>query len=155
MKLLAIDPASYKCGVALFDNKVLVQTMTLVSKGATPLERRLDIMKQLSAVILSSEEVCSEEPLLLGRNNNFMQRLLGMIEFVSGGQVSFIHPMTLKKQLGGGKKDKLEMALAAGERLVTDTEKEILADAIAREAWDETDAVAVGLAHIMREGKTS
>jgi len=147
MKLVAIDPGSNKCGVAIFYGKHLVDTKTITTDAPTPLLRRISIANQLRNT-LKEVKVVSEEPLLLGRNNNGMQRLLGYLELLTQGSVQFIHPMTLKKKLGGGKLDKLEVALAAGERLQTEEEREVLANAIQREAWDETDAAAIGLVYL-------
>lgn len=143
--LVAIDPGSNKCGLAFFINGLLVATKTLLTDKKTPIERRLDIADKLSVFMETVDSVASEEPFLQGQNNNGMQRLLGCIELLTNGKVSMVHPMTLKKFTGSGSSDKLEMALAVGEKFNTEAEQEILADAINREAWDETDAIAVGL----------
>lgn len=143
--LLAVDPGSNKMGLAFFIDNKLVATKTLTTDKQTPLERRLDIADKLGVFIQTVDIVISEEPLLLGRNNNGMQRMLGYIEFITGGLVKFVHPMTLKAFIESGSSDKLEMALAAGEKLHSEEEKEILAKAITNEAFDETDAVCVGL----------
>lgn len=143
--LLAIDPGSNKLGLAFFIESKLVATKTLTTDKETPLTRRLDIADKLSVFVETVDNTASEEPLLLGRNNNFMQRLLGYIELLTKGKVKMIHPMRLKKFMGSGSSDKLEMALAAGQMLRTEEEQEILANAIVREAWDETDSVCVGL----------
>jgi len=147
-KVVAIDPGSNKCGLAYFEADKLVSTDTVTSNETTPLLRRLDIAWQLEELLKTSDKVICEEPLLLGRNNNGMQRLLGYIEFLtaeSGIPLTFVHPMTLKKFMGSGSSDKLEMALSAGRMVESDSEQEILADAIGREAYDETDAVCIGL----------
>ena len=52
--------------------------------------------------------------------------------------------------MGHGGMDKLAMAIAAGELLTTDKEQEVLADALSREAMDETDAICIGLLHISK-----
>lgn len=145
--LLAIDPGSNKLGLAWFNNGKLVSTETLTTSASTPTARRLEVGEKLANYVHSSE-IASEEPFLLGRNNNGMQRLLGYIEWLTRGKVSFYHPMVVKKFTGSGTSDKLEMALAVGEMLETEAEKEILADAINREAYDETDAVCIGLTHL-------
>lgn len=147
--LLAIDPGSNKLGLAWFVNGKLSFTETLTTTAATPTARRLEVGEKLANYVHSSE-IASEEPLLLGRNNNGMQRLLGYIEWITRGKVAFYHPMTVKKFTGSGSSDKLEMALAVGEILETDEEREVLADAINREAYDETDAVCIGLTHLRK-----
>jgi Holliday junction resolvasome RuvABC endonuclease subunit len=149
--LLAIDPGSNKCGVAFFSSGVLIAAKTIISDKASPLERRLDMAVKLDSFFDAVDEVTSEEPLLLGRNNNGMQRLLGCIEYLTQGKVSFIHPMTLKAFMGTGKADKLDMALAAGEMVQTPGEQEILAGLIRDEDFDATDAVCVGLAYLKRK----
>jgi len=145
--ITSIDPGSNNCGLAYFSpNGTLLWTKTLTTNKKSPFNRRLDIAYQLDAALERMTTVC-EEPLLLGRNNNGMQRLLGMLEFLDP-KIHFIHPMTVKKTMGSGTLDKLEVALAAGERLKTEEEKELMADIIAREAWDESDAVAIGLTYL-------
>lgn len=151
--LLAIDPGSNKLGLAFFIESKLVATKTLTTDKVTPLERRLDIADKLAVFIETVHDVASEEPLLLGRNNNGMQRMLGYIEILTSGKVKLVHPMTLKAFTGSGSNDKLDMALAIGDKL-SEPEQEILADAINREAWDETDSIAVGL-WALSKGKVS
>lgn len=148
--IIAIDPASYSMGLAWFMDGRLVATKTIKSDKDTPLSRRLDMADKLAVFIETADKIVSEEPLLLGRNNNSMQRLLGYIELLTNGDATMIHPMTVKKFTGSGTSDKLEMALSVGEMLETDDEKEILADAISREAMDETDAVAIGLCYLKK-----
>ena len=150
--LLAIDPGSNKLGLAFFIESKLVATKTLTTDKASPLERRLDIADKLSVFIDTVDTVASEEPFLQGQNNNGMQRLLGVIEVLTSGKVSFVHPMTLKAFTQSGSFDKLDMALAVGDKL-SEAEQEILADAINREAWDETDAICVGLWAISKGAK--
>lgn len=150
IKLLAIDPGSNKCGLAIFEDGNLKETLTLTSNETTPLHRRLDMAWQLEECLKTVDIVVSEEPLLLGRNNNGMQRLLGYIEFLTyESQVilHFRHPMTIKKAMESGSSDKLDIALAAGRFVKTDKEQDLIADAISREAFDETDAVCVGLTY--------
>ena len=147
--LLAIDPGSNSMGVALFEAGRLVAATSLKSDKISPLERRLDMAHKIKDVVDISHKFTSEEPLLLGRNNNGMQRLLGYIELITEGKVEMIHPMTLKKIMGSGSSDKLDMALAAGDML-TDTEQEIMAKLIANEDFDATDAVCVGLAYLKK-----
>lgn len=144
-RLLAIDPASNKTGLAFFIDEVLVATKTITSDGSTPLARRLSMASKIEPFIETVDKISTEEPHLMGVNANGMNRLLGYIEFMTKGKITMVHPMTLKKFTGSGSSDKLEMALAIGQMLKTDQEQEILANAIIREAWDETDAVAVGL----------
>jgi Holliday junction resolvasome RuvABC endonuclease subunit len=145
--ILAIDPASNKTGIAIFSDGELQFTSTFVATADTPLKRRIQTAVYLNQLFDQYGLTVCEEPLLLGRNNNGMQRLLGMIE-LGDPNVVFIHPMTIKKAMGSGTLDKLSVAIAAGEKLQTEKEKEIIADAVNREAWDETDAVAIGLTYL-------
>lgn len=149
MRVLAIDPGSYKTGLAMFVNTELTNTSTIEVKITDPKYRRMTMIQRLDDYMMFNRPniVICEEPYLRGPANNGMQRLLGCIEWLNFGfaPLTFIHPMTVKKKMGAGTLDKLEVALAAGKLLKTDQEKEIMARAIAREAWDETDAVAIGL----------
>lgn len=159
MNLLAIDPASNKCGIAWFKDGVLQGSKTLIGSGDTAVKRRVSIFMQLEDLKIGGSmfEVTSEEPWIMGKNGMMMHRLLGMIEAFAFGNVTFIHPSTLKKELGHGSKDKLEVALAAGELLQYEEELELLADAIAEERFDETDAIAIGVVYLrkLKEGKLS
>lgn len=151
MRLLAIDPGSNKCGIAFYENGILKNLETFISIAKTPLERRLVIATLLFNAVKSSDAVICEEPFLQGRANTGMQRLLGMIEFMAGRTIQMIHPMTVKKLIAPGFKEKIDVALAAGKLLKTAKEKELLASAISREAFDETDAAAIGLTYLMKE----
>lgn len=148
MNILAIDPGSNKCGLAFFNESGLYYTHTILTKEKDPMKRRYDILTTLGKYITVSEKTVSEAPVLMGMNNNGMQRFLGVIEFLSKAGADFIHPMTVKKAMGSGTLDKLEVALAAGEKLKTEKEKELMASIIEREAWDESDAVAIGLTYL-------
>jgi Holliday junction resolvasome RuvABC endonuclease subunit len=150
MRMLAIDPASNKTGIAIFESGRLIHTSTLTTSAQVPIVKRLEIAMQLVPLISSADVVVSEEPFLQGKANQGMQRLLGMIEKLSQGSVVFYHPMTVKAALGSGTLDKFEIALAAGDKLPTEAEKELIASAVTREAWDESDAVAIGLTYIQK-----
>jgi hypothetical protein len=150
VRLLAIDVASHKCGLAYFESGILKQTKTVETKSKTPLGRRLEIANYLKPELSQVDVAISEEPFLQGRNNTGMQRLLGSLEFITFGTINFVHPLTVKEFCGSGKFDKLEVALAAGEMLQTEEEKEIMARAIDAEDWDSTDAIAIGLYYLRR-----
>lgn len=157
--LLAIDPASSKTGLAFFDleTKELIETRLIQCDN-----QRAEIAARIDSV-LSEEwatrqilDIACEEPFLQGRANTGMQRLLGMIEFIATNvatPVSFYHPSTVKATMGRGSLDKLEVALAAGELLKTEREKELVASLIEKELWDETDAIAVGLTYFIKRGQ--
>lgn len=157
-KLLAIDPGSNHIGVALFENNQLVWARTVSTKLKDRYDRTKDILTNLMTALETANplvdvnrdnfSIICEEPTMRGKANISMQRVLGGLEFLMTPKMSYIHPMTLKANLGSGSLDKLEVALAAGELLFTDTEKDILADLIAKEEFDATDAVAIGISHI-------
>lgn len=161
--VFAIDPGTYSCGIAMFANNQLVNTSVVVSKSASRQARLEEITSQVQRKFLeftdSVEEsvsddyftVVCEEPLLRGKSNNSMQRLLGAFEHMFAA-VQYIAPTTVKKFMGHGTLDKLEVALSAGEMLKEDSEKEILAQAVSQEQWDATDAVAIGLCYIKTKG---
>lgn len=154
--LLAIDPGSNKTGVALFRDGVLVATGTFTGNGERA-ERTFEIVESLLNYIPSNVSyVVMEDPLLKGKSNNSMQRFIGALELAllreyRLKQVSYIHPQTVKKMMGAGQ-DKKDMAWAAFKMLESDAEKDILTAAIEREAFDETDAVAIGLTYLVKQG---
>lgn len=156
MRLLAIDPGSNKLGYAIFNNEELIELGHFKSTTETPLKRRLQMADELAKTLDSYDLIACEEPTLQGRNNIGMNRLLGYIEYLAHQSildVSFVHPMTLKKFTGNGSSEKLDMALAAGNMLKTDKEKELLAMAIEKEDFDATDAACVGLWFLNKEVK--
>lgn len=144
---LAIDPGSNKCGLAWFKDGWLVAYHTVKTSKETPESRRLDVSVLLSQFIREVESVICEAPMLLGRNNNGMQRLLGMIEYICHINMiplEMIHPMTVKKRMGAASGAKIDLALAVGQFL-PEADQELLAELINEERWDETDAIAIGL----------
>lgn len=158
--LLAIDPGTNETGLAYFRDKTLMSTKTLsvealgISKK-DPREKRLalaGILFNIFSQFPHNSSIICEEPLLQGRANTPMQRLLGMIEALAVNyNLNFIHPKTVKKLMGCGAMDKQEVAIEAGNLLTTDAEQDILAEAIFKEAWNETDAVAIGLAFMKQD----
>lgn len=154
-KILAIDPGSNKCGLAHFENDLLITTETIESKEDTPLHRRLDIAWKIEEAIKTADIVICEEPFLQGRNNNGMQRLLGYIEFLAYENqiaVHFIHPMSVKKAMGTGKLDKEEVKHAI-VKFLNDTECLINGEVLLSNRYDETDAIAIGLTYLIEKGE--
>ncbi len=152
MRLVAIDPGSNKMGLAFFRDGILTSTATLETEEKEPAQRRYSILKKLELEIYGADLIASEAPVLMGANNNGMQRVLGVVEFLTQANAHFFHPMTVKAKIAGtGKADKLELALAAGRHVQTAAEQEIIAEAISQEAWDETDAVAIGLCFLNKQ----
>lgn len=161
--ILAIDPSSSSCGYALFDtNGHLKDAGSVKAHKSSGAEKRFEIVSMLEYILkgLDFEALACEEPKLGGRwqtaSQTGMDKLLGQIEYmflstisVNNPEIYYVHPMTLKAQIGGsGKASKLDVALGAGELLDTEEEKEILARLIEEEDFDATDAIAVGLTYI-------
>lgn len=160
MNLLAIDPATKKLGAAYFHHGDLLCSTTIISIGRDRQGRQQEIITNLLAWIVKNVpetndqvQVVCEEPMLRGKANNSMQRILGALEwaFVPTG-MEYVAPKTVKKIMGSGNLDKLEVALAAGKRVKNKKAKNLVADMIEREAWDESDAVAIGLTWMDRRG---
>lgn len=161
--LIAIDPATRYLGIAYFINGVLKETKTFSSKGKDRQGRQHEILTAImdwfnnkDVEVDSPLEIACEEPTLRGTGNNSMQRILGGLEalftVVSSPPVYFnyISPMTVKARMGHGSLDKLEVALAAGKLLETEEEREMVAEIVAHERFDESDAVAVGLCYLYK-----
>lgn len=149
--LVAIDPGSYSLGLAYFLDGKLVKSETILITEKDPKLRRFAMAIRLSQKLGAEvTAVACEEPFLLGYTAHGMQRLLGMIEYIAGPEVKFIHPSTVKAFTGHGSKNKLEVADACREMLKGESEKEIVTEAIKRKAFDETDAIAVGLTYIYK-----
>lgn len=164
MRVLAIDPASYKLGIALFDDRRLFAAATLEATGSNRLGRMSTMIDRLGHVLnfYRPDTVVIEDPLLRGRGNSIMERLKGIIEASTEiligwpkeqsieNIIYYIHPTTVKKYMGSGSLDKLEVALAAGEMLESADEKELIADLITKEEFDATDAIAIGLSYYLK-----
>lgn len=148
---LAIDPATKKCGVAWFKEGQLMTAATFQTKKTDRIERCRDILVKIVLLrdkIKTNLIVC-EEPLLQGKANQTMQRFLGGLEAcIPYKEFVYIHPMTVKKQLGSGTLDKLAVAKAAKKILKRKVDKEFIQKKIEAEEWDTTDAVAIGLAYM-------
>lgn len=149
-KVVAIDPGSYECGIAWFTWGRLQGTKTIYSDDKDIYQRRFIICERLRQVLDQADVIICEEPFLRGPPNNTMQRLLGAFEYLARGHINFISPMTVKAFTGSGKNDKLQVAKGAREFLA-EQERCMIDDLISRNFWNETDAIAVGLAWINRE----
>lgn len=161
-KLLAIDPGTNKLGLAVFHDEKLIATKTIKTKEVERYKRTQDIFTNLivylnmhySELRIDNNRtdytfVC-EEPAMQGKANTVMQRLLGGLEAMIAAQPNYIHPMTLKSRLGSGKLEKIEVAKAALKLLKTTEEKLKVKQLINEERFDETDAVALGLAFFIK-----
>lgn len=167
VKTLAIDPATKKLGLALFLDTKLVYTETLEAKAGDRLQRAASLIDQLAEVLWfrSPDIIVVEDPLLQGKANNAIQRIIGSIEALSEavnywqkersiaepGLYNYIPPMTVKKYMGSGSLDKLEVAMAAA-KFLDQSGQDRVAELILQEAWDETDAVAIGLTWFLQRG---
>lgn len=153
-KVIGIDPGGYELGLSFFENGVLQTTQTLFQDEKESADRRYSFYKRIYPIIRNADLVICEEPFLRGSANINMQRMLGVIEYVTHKNVGFINPMTVKKFMGSGSFDKIEVA--NGSKLfLSEVEGKIINELIRDEKWNETDAVAVVLAWIMKqlEGK--
>lgn len=159
-RLLAIDPSTTVLGYAEFINGILIASKSVKRpEKEHRIARSVEMLSALTQSMALANEVVCEEPKLSGRfqskGQSTIDRLLGMIEYSAyqcGSTVNYLHPMTIKSYFGAVKTDKLDMALKAGEYL-DESEQSIMADAISREAYDETDAICIGLVHLKREVK--
>lgn len=158
--VLALDPSTKQTGYALFVSGRLTEAGSFkTNPDLSRTARQYDIANKLcnfmgSRDLFGNEDVSitSEEPMVQGRNGLALHKLLGALEYASNKEFYYIHPSTVKKQMGSGKLDKLEVALAAGELLKSPEEQEIVASFISEEDFDATDAVAIGLCFCLKEG---
>ena len=165
MKLLAIDPASYKLGLALFEDGVLLGAQTV--EAAANLDRlaRMSYMIDKVAEVMTyfrPETIVIEDPFLKGKGNPIMERLKGCMEATTQiilgwptersitDMIHYIAPTTVKKYMGSGSLDKLEVATAAFSFIHTEDGKELLAELIESKEWDATDAIAIGLSYYLK-----
>lgn len=155
MNILAIDPGTKSCGLAYFLNGQLVETASVKIDSKDSEVRILYIVdfiqKILSPEIAITEIVC-EDPLLQGRNNNTMQRFLGALNYALPSiPFNYIAPMTLKAYYGMAKEDKLSLANSLIS-CCSPSEKSLINEAIQLEAYDETDAAALGIMFLESKG---
>lgn len=156
--IIAIDPGSKSTGVAWFIGGKLVRLETYAAEGERASRTQqivADILKGLDAV---PTYIVMEDPLLQGKSNNSMQRFIGALEYALLEhyflkQIEYIHPMSVKKAMGYGGKDKQEVAAAAKDMLKTAEEKKLVSKAIKSNAFDATDAVAIGLTYFIHKEK--
>lgn len=154
MRLLAIDPGSNTLGWAIFVDGLLVNADSYTTLKSNRIEKMFDMVSRLSELIFdySVDVIVSEEPLLQGRSNTSMQRLLGWTEcmayHLNEYEINYIAPMSVKAYFGSGKFEKPELATAV-RRHLTDTGQ--FDNLIQAQKWDATDAVAIGTMFIEKE----
>jgi len=154
VKILAIDPGSNTFGYAIFSDGQLIDAGSYSTIKSDRLEKMFDIVSKIADLIFTYEPdtVVSEEPLLQGKSNTSMQRLLGWTEclafHLNEYTIQYIPPMSVKAYFGSGKFDKLELAIAVKRHLI---KSDIFDKLVQAQAWDATDAVAVGLMYIEKE----
>lgn len=156
MKLLAIDPGSNTLGWAVFVDGMLVNADSYSTMKSNRIEKMFDMVSRLAELIFDYDidVIVSEEPLLQGRSNTSMQRLLGWTEcmayHLNGYEINYIAPMSVKAYFGSGKFEKPELAKAISRYLTYSKIFDIL---IKNQKWDATDAVAIGLMFIKKEAE--
>ena len=154
MRILSIDPGSNTFGWAIYKNNELVDAGSYSTMKSNRFEKMFDIVSKISELIFTHEPtiIVSEEPLLQGKSNTSMQRLLGWTEclafHLNEYTIQYISPMSVKAYFGSGKFDKLELAIAVKRHLI---KSDIFDKLVQAQAWDATDAVAVGLMYIEKE----
>lgn len=158
--LLAIDPGTNKLGIALFQDGKLIQTETITTKSKERYERTIDICGGLMTAldkapvgfdynIADSMTVVCEEPMMQGKANTAMQRLLGALEFLMSPRMNYIHPMTMKKVIKSKTADKEDVKTAV-IKLVSDSEVAKHEALFLSQRYDEIDAVGIGLAYMIQ-----
>ena len=156
-RLIAIDPSTKATGYAIYNNGCLMAAGSCTSEKKNRVARTLEITVKFEDILMSysPNSVAFEDPMLKGRANSAMQRIIGALELgvlnnthTPIDMFYYYNPGTVKKQVSGdGRADKFEVALSAGELLKTEAEKEILAKMMDLEDFDACDAIAVGLTH--------
>ncbi len=168
-KLISIDPATKSLGYAIFVEEKLTRTGTLLSAHKNRTDRTqeitgdiLDILEKAGEAPKGSRyepvsEAVIEDTLFRGKANTTFQRFLGALELslitfadsdITTNSIYYIHNQTLKRVMAGGKQGKLLVAEGAMSWLKIKAEKAIMRDAMRRQAWDETDAVALGITYL-------
>lgn len=154
MRLLSIDPGSNTLGWAIFVDGLLINADSYSTLKSNRIEKMFDMVSRLSELIFDYEidTIVSEEPLLQGRSNTSMQRLLGWTEcmayHLNEYDINYIAPMSVKAYFGSGRFEKPELATAV-RRHLTDTGQ--FDNLIKTQKWDATDAVAIGLMFVEKE----
>lgn len=152
--MIAIDPGTNSMGFAIFNSlSLLVRAGSVIGKGSERQSRTHDIICKLSLEIDGHDEdqVVSEEPLLRGKANKAMERLLGRIEFLfSPKSIEYISPTSVKKGMGHGTFDKSQVKTGV-LKLLSLEEREVVTGRL--HDSDMMDAVAVGLVYLNRVNK--
>lgn len=156
MTVLAIDPGSNTFGWAVYKNNELVDAGSYSTMKSNRFEKMFDMVSQIADLIFlhEPEVIVSEEPLLQGKSNTSMQRLLGWTECLAYHLneyiIQYIAPMSVKAHFGSGRFEKNELAKAVQRQL---NKSQIFDNLILSQNWDATDAVAVGLMYIQKENQ--
>ena len=160
-RLISIDPGSNSTAAAYFEDGELKWVTTIIAIPKPTLQKKRVVLARdfVGIIRLGLPEdvqtddctIVCEEPFLRGPANTSMARFLGALENIFNGELNYIHPMTVKAFFK--EREKLDVAIAAGAYLKTDREQDILAHQISKEAWDATDAIAIGIAFMERSKK--
>lgn len=160
---LAIDPGNNKTGFAYFN-----EAYKLLDVGHLDVEhldsihnKRHAIGAGLGALKYYLERqygdrpirVICEEPIMQGKANQQMQRLLGVAETFFDHPFHYYNPLTVKATMGSGRFEKPEVAKAVSTYVAmsaTEGAQKAYLSAVDKKNWDMTDAIAIGLTHFIK-----
>lgn len=161
--MLSLDPSTNCTGWAVFHNSNLVDAGSIKAdskqhrwaRQAMILDKIVKLLEdrfQEFDIDVNSVgyTIASEEPMVQGKNGLALHKFLGALEGLFKVPLNYIHPSTVKKLMGSGKLDKLEVALSVGTYLESVREQDLLANLITKEDFDATDAIAIGLCYLMK-----
>lgn len=151
MDFIAIDPgfSSSKTGIAYFRNGVLraAYSIDLKRVGSHYLLKTKEIMK-FCVRMCDTAGLVVEETYFRGAFNKIHQRMLGILDYEIG-LIDTIAPKSVKKQVtGSGNADKKQMAKSVRQKLSKEEKK-----LVNFKDEDMVDAVAIGLAYMIKEKK--
>lgn len=152
---IGIDPGTNKAGFAVIKDGALLQLDQASSKSEDLRSRIHSIATQVSKWVnkftkeFGPHNVCVgiEEGVYRGKAANALLRLIGALEYKIPADIVItrINQSTVKKEMGSGKFDKIQVAHAVLKHFGDSVSNRVLTEAINLEEWDKTDAVAVAL----------
>lgn len=156
---IGIDPGLVNCGLAIMTPKYLATTTLIEVSNINFIRKVYGILSKMdnwlrgvycptAKMFCKDVRVVCENPYLPGKAHDNMEKLVGILEYkfyLSNTVVQLIHPLTLKKHFGSGTLDKKQLAETLIGRKGLKKHMKYIQTLIDKEAWDETDALALAV----------
>lgn len=159
ISVLSFDPASNNTGAALlaFDGKTIDIKWTATLCAPTDqwsADQKIAYLSHVMSILVVIERpnyVISEQPWGRGASKEVLSQLMGAIKAHLVDSVKWQVVSQARKILGHGAMDKEESAKSLLKQNLTKHAKKMIKKLIAKNSYDELDAIVHGVAFIVKE----